>query len=812
MKRHVLLLMFSVLTVISGRAQMIGDSEYSDDLINIRGNVQDKTTGEPLEFATVSLLNAADSSLVGGAITEMGGKFNLKAPQGRFILRVQYMSYDNLYINDIVFDDEKDFVDLGEVGLSANSEVLEAVVVSANRDQMQLELDKRIFNVSENVNNVGATAGEIIDNLPSVSVDIEGNVSLRGSSNVQILINGKPSSLVGIDGSAGLAMLQGDLIERIEVITNPSARYDAAGSAGIINIILAKELEKGINGSFTGNVGFPSVLGATGNLNYRRGRFNIFGSYGLSYRSSPGGGYTDRVSYNEGDTIFTYIDNDRLRSGLSQTFRIGSDFSLNDNNIFTISGQTRISNQTNTTDISYVDRDITRSIINNTIRTDTEKEDEDNYEVQATYRHIFNNDGHELTADFQYRSSSEIEKSAIDSANLLSDARKYLYQRSTNNEGDENYLIQVDYVYPFGPGNKFEAGYRGTLREINSNYLVEQVDNVGEWQPLENFSNQFIYDEDVHALYSIFEQKLDKWGYQIGARVEQTFIETYQRETNARDTKNYIDLFPSAFVSYKFSKMTSLQGSYSRRISRPRFWYLNPFSSFSDPRNIRMGNTDLDPEYTDAYELGAVYNLKKASLYLGGYYRFTSGVIERVSTSEDGINTVSTPRNIGTENAFGIEANFSIDPVNWYNVNGNANLYRSITDGSFGDLILSRDTYSARFRLNNRFEFGKVNAQLSANYRAPERTTQGRRDAMYSIDAGVNMDVLKGNGTLNLSARDVFNTRKYRGFTETDNFMEQREFQWRSGEVRLSFVYRLNQKKSRSRGSGERYSGGEGDF
>jgi outer membrane receptor protein involved in Fe transport len=225
-----------------------------------------------------------------------------------------------------------------------------------------------------------------------------------------------------------------------------------------------------------------------------------------------------------------------------------------------------------------------------------------------------------------------------------------------------------------------------------------------------------------------------------------------------------------------------------------------------------MGNTDLDPEYTDAYEIGAVYNLQKASLYLGGYYRFTTGVIERVSTSEDGINTISTPQNIGTENAFGLEANFSLDPVGWYNLNGNANLYRSITDGSYGDLILSRDTYSARFRLNNRFKLGKVNAQLSGNYRAPEVTTQGRRDAMYSIDAGVNMDVLKGNGTLNLSARDVFNTRKYRGITETDSFWQESEFQWRAGEVRLSFVYRLNQKKSRSRGSGRGYGGDEGDF
>ena len=788
------------------------NNSISGNPITIKGNVADAETGEPLEFATVSLLSAEDSSLVGGVVTELGGKFQLDAKPGKFILRVQYVSYDNLFINDIVFDDEKDILDLGEVGLSTNSEVLEAIVVSANRDQMQLELDKRIFNVSENLNNVGASAGEIIDNLPSVSVDVEGNVSLRGSSNVQILVNGKPSSLVGIGGSEGLNMLQGDLIERIEVITNPSARYDAAGSAGIINIILAKELEKGFNGSFTGNVGLPGVLGASGNINYRTGKFNFFGSYGLSYRTSPGGGFTDRVSFQEGDTLFTYIDNDRLRTGLSQTFRLGTDFSINDNNIITISGQTRIGDQVNTTKINYLDRDISRMIINNTLRTDTESEREDNYELQGSYRKIFEGDGHELLAEVQIRNSNEIESSSIDSANLLISEEDFLYQRSKNDERDKNILVQLDYIYPFGMGNKFEAGYRGTIREISSDYLVEQVDSEGEWQPLGNFSNQFTYNEDVNAFYTIFESKMDNWGYQLGARVENTFIETYQRETNARDTKSYTDLFPSAFLSYKFNKMTSVQGSYSRRISRPRFWYLNPFSSFSDPRNIRMGNTDLNPEYTDAYEVGAVYNLKKSSLYFGAYYRQTTGVIERVSTSEDGINTVSTPRNIGTENSFGIEANFNIDPTEWYNVNGNANLYRAVTNGSYEDIILTRDTYSARFRLNNRFKFGKLNAQVSGNYRAPERTTQGRRDAMYSIDLGVNMDVLNGNGTLNLSARDAFNTRKYRGVTETDTFYQTNEFQWRAGEVRLSFVYRLNQKKGRSKGSREGYGGGEGEF
>ncbi|MEQ8426131.1 MAG: outer membrane beta-barrel family protein [Cyclobacteriaceae bacterium] len=372
-----------------------------------------------------------------------------------------------------------------------------------------------------------------------------------------------------------------------------------------------------------------------------------------------------------------------------------------------------------------------------------------------------------------------------------------LYQRAVNEEGDQNTLMQIDYVYPFNDGKKFESGYRGTLRKITSDYLVEQLDDQGDFQPVANFSNLFVYNEDVHALYSIFENKMETWGYQLGLRIEQTVIETYQRETSERNKKEYLNAFPSAFISYNLNTEKTFQASYSRRLSRPRFWYLNPFSSFSDPRNIRQGNTDLNPEYSDSYEVGVLNNLNNSSIYLGGYYRYTTGVIDRIQTSVDGINTISIPRNIGVENAYGIEANFSSDPLTWLNINGNANFYRAITEGRFNDIILSRDTYTARFRLNSKFKIGKVDLQLSGNYRAPEKQTQGTRKSVYRVDLGANLDVLKGNGTINLSARDLFNSRKYRGTTVTDNFREESEFQWRSRQIRLSFTYRLKQKKNR---------------
>lgn len=780
----------------------------------ITGKILDAQSGGPLEYASISLLSKADSSLIGGSVTDPSGNFIIDARPGQFILRLQFISYQTKYINNVVLNKSNPTINIGEVRMAPDAETLKEVVVSGNKSQMQLELDKRVFNVGEDLANIGANASEIMDNLPSVSVDVDGNVSLRGSSNVRILVNGKPSGLVGISNADGLRQLQGDLIERIEVVTNPSARYDAEGSAGIINIILKKERKRGFNGSFTANGGYPLNYGFSGNANYRSGKFNIFGSYGINYRENPGGGFTDRTTFRNDTTLYTYIDNDRLRSGFSHNVRLGTDFYINDNNIITASGLTRISDEENITEITYFDRNANRVLFNNTFRKDTEQEDDDNYEFQMSYRRTMKGEGHELTAEFQFRDNDEVEASSIDSANLLTDSPQIKYQRSINEQADRNILMQVDYVYPFAEGKKFEAGYRGTIREIASDYLVEQIDGQGGWMPLANFSNFFQYNEDVHAAYAIFENKMDKWGYQLGLRFEQTYITTFQRETDETNNKDYLNAFPSAFLTYKLNIQQTLQASYSRRLSRPRFWYLNPFFSFSDPRNIRTGNTDLDPEYTDSYEIGLLNNLKKSSIYIGGYYRYTTGVIDRIQTSEDGINTLSFPLNIGTENAYGVEANFSMDPTDWFNINGNANFYRAITEGSYNDLVLNRDAYSARFRLNTRFDLGKVKLQASGRYRAPENGTQGKRKSLYTIDLGANMDVMKNRGTLNLSIRDLFNTRKYRGETVTDNFTEDSEFQWRSRQMRVSFTYRINQKKQRGRDrDNDDYSNGdEGDF
>jgi outer membrane receptor protein involved in Fe transport len=785
--------------------------------VQITGTLMDEQTQDPLEYASVSLLNASDSSLVTGNVTDFKGSFTIQADPGNYILKMQFISYRTRHRRLNANED----LNLGIISLSPDVETLGEVVVAGQRAQMQLELDKRVFNVSEDLTNIGANASQILDNLPSIDVDVDGNVALRGSQNVRILINGRPSGLVGLSSTDALRQLQGNLIERIEVVTNPSARYEAEGSAGIINIILKKDRRSGFNGAFTLSTGYPHDHGISANANYRQKWFNLFLNYGFNYDERPGSGSSfQRFNYPERDTTYiTRRTRESLRGGLSNTIRFGSEFFLNNKNTLTAAFLTRISDEDNNTDLIYHDISSDGNTVRLTQRSDSEVEDDDTYEYELSYRRTFDKEGQELTADFQYRSNNEMEESTIFEYDLLNEKNISNRQNSQNKQDNRNIRLQADYIHPIRKGVKFEAGYRGTIQDINSDFFVEEWNN-GIWEELPDFTNEFNYEEHVHAAYAIFENKMDKWGYQLGMRLEQTDIEIFQRETNNKNHKSYLNAFPSAFLSYKISDENSVQASYSRRLSRPRFWYLNPFFSFSDLRNIRTGNMNLDPEYTDSYEIGFLNNREKTSTYFGAFYRHTTGVIDRISYDEqrDTITyTFSIPQNLSVENAYGLEMNFTFDPASWFSINGNANFYRAITEGSYTPegsnnvINLDRDTYTASLRLNNKFKFGKYNLQLSGWYRAPQETTQGRRLAMYSVDLGANRDVLNNNGTLTLSVRDLFNTRKYQGITETANRYEESVFQWSSRQVNLSFTYRINQKKQRERGgrNGGDFEGGD---
>ena len=793
MKRNLL-----VLFILALHSQILAQASHEF----ISGTVIDESNNAPVPYASIALFRSDDSTLVTGSATDEQGKFKLQVQEGAYYLKINFLAYYEKIVPDLSIDNKG--LHLGKIYLKSSELALEEVEVRAEKSQMQLQLDKRVFNVGKDLGNKGANAAEILDNVPSVSVDIDGNVSLRGSENVRILIDGKPSGLVGMSGTDALRLLQGDLIESVEVITNPSARYDAEGEVGIINIVLKKEKKAGVNGSFDLSAGYPHNYSASYNLNYRTKHVNLFSSYGVHYRRTPGSGFNNQF-FDSGDTSFAYLStSSREREGLGNTLRLGSEFYLNDFNTISISGMYRYSKGNNKTNLEYEDIDQGNTIIQTVTRTDEEAETKHNLETAVNYRKTFEEKGRLFTADFQWFQSEDEELS--DFLEISNNSfQNGITQRSSNTEDEQNFLVQTDYIHPFREAGKFETGLKGTFRNIENIYSVEEYSNSDAWEILPQFDDHFNYQENIYAAYVMAGEKLNNFSWQAGLRAELSDILTELIDSRIRNKRTYLDFFPSAHLAYELKKGNTLQLSYSRRLSRPGFRWLLPFSGYSDSRNIRSGNPDLDPEYTNSFELGYLKYWEKGSILSNIYYRHRNGVFERIIVADSNGITYRFPVNLSTQNAVGLELNANYDIFTWWRINGNLNFYRAITNGEYEGESLHSDTYTRTARFNSQMTFfKKLDFQSSFFYRAPYDDTQGRTKALYMIDAGLSMDVFKRNGTITFSVRDLLNSRKWRKTTETETLYAESEFQWRARQFLLSFNYRLNQKKK----SGSRSGGG----
>ena len=782
----------------------------------IKGKVVDPATAAPLEFATVTLFNQKDSSMITGGITEADGGFALEARPGQFYLKVDFIGFQSRTISNVVVGKEDRLLDLEEITLATEASILDEIEVRAEKSTMQLSLDKKVFNVGKDLANSGGTAADVLDNVPSVTVDVEGNVELRGAGGVRILIDGKPSGLIGISNTDGLRNLPANMIDKIEVVTNPSARYEAEGMSGIINIVLKKDNKRGLNGSFDLTTGLPKNYGVALNMNYRRDKFNFFTNYSLRYRKGPGKGHQYQEFYEGGETYITDNTSSRERGGLSNSIRFGADYYFNESNILTTAFNFRYSDDDNFNRIQY--RDYVNDFSNQvsfTERTDDEVEKEPNLEYALTYKKLFDRKGHELAFDFRYQNEEESENSIYSEKYYQADevtplGKPDLLQRSKNVEGNSNLIFQMDYIRPFGEQGKLEAGLRSGIRDITNDFQVDQIQDA-DWMALGNFTNNLIYDENIHAAYATYGNKFGHVSFQTGLRAEYSEVRTELVQTNEINPRDYFNYFPSIFLGYEFNEKNTFQVSYSRRIRRPGFWELNPFLTFSDARNIWGGNPDLNPEYTNSYEVGYLKYFDKGSVTSSVFYRHTDDVIERIREVTSDTSSTTRPRNLSTRDDYGLEFTFSYDPSKIWRLNGNVNFFRSQTEGEFEGQSFSADTYTWFGRMSSRVTvFKKVDLQVNFNYRAPRENTQGRSLAQWNIDPAASMDILKNKGTLTLSVRDLFNTRRRRYISEGENFLVEGNWQWRARQATLTFNYRLNQKKQRGGEGRGGFEGGDG--
>ena len=805
-------MMKKIFIFIALLAVIYAQSQESDKY-KIVGQLVDEN-GVLIPFANAALFST-DSLLVTGAVSDGDGNFMIITDPGQFYLRLSFLSYEEKIISPLIVSNSD--LNLGKIKMLSQAAQLDELVVQGERSQMELYLDKRVFNVGKDLSNISGSAADILDNVPSVTVDVDGNVNLRGSGNVRILIDGKPSGLTGISTADALQQLQANLIESVEVITNPSARYDAEGEVGIINIVLKKERRKGVNGSFALNAGYPLNYGGSYSLNFRKEKFNLFSSYGLNYRSGPGRGHSfqkfDRVDpITMRDTTFSYYQEDkRNRSGLSHNIRVGSDIFINDKNTITASLVIRKSDGRNTSNYIFQDYDALDNLVKTVDRNEVEKEPEINSEIGVNYRREFNRKDQVLTADFKWIENDETEKSEFEQFDDSDGST--IHQRSINTEDERNILAQVDYLNPFkNSKGKWETGLKASSRILGNRFQVEEQDDSEQWNILNDYDNDVVYTENIYAGYFIAGNEWNRFSLQGGIRGELSDISVELKKTNQTAYQNYFNLFPSAHLSYKLSEQKTIQLSYSYRISRPRFRELLPFSGFSNNRAIWGGNPNLRPEYTNSIEAGYLLNWTSGSILSSAYYRYRTGVIERVPLSDPNTGFVRPfPINLATENNFGLEFNFSWNPVKWWRFNTSANFFRAITDGTYEEINYFADTYTWNTRSTSRITFlKKLDFQTGFNYRAPRQTPTGSNKAMYHIDLGLSYDVFKGNGTLTFNVRDLLNSRKFRGTTQTNDFYSESVHQWRVRQMNLTFTYRLNQKKDRQRGR-DRDEDGEWD-
>lgn len=764
------------------------------------GMTIDEKTQEVIPFSSIRLMSGNPQKAISGAIGNEKGEFSAEAVWGNYDIIIESVGFEPLTLKNQNVSKENPKLNLGIIKIKSSTKTLAEVTVKGQKASMELALDKRIFNVGTDLANKGATAAEILGNLPSVQVDGEGAVRLRGSENVRILVDGKPSTMVGMSGG-GLAGLQGNLIDKVEIITNPSARYEAEGMAGIINIVLKKNTNQGFNAAFETTLGYPENFGGTAILNYRKNKLNFFINYGMLYRRSPGRSNIYQEVYIPGQTNYTRQNNKNNVTGTVNNIRGGADYFFNEKTILTGSYIFRRMNTLRVSDFHY--DDYQKSPVNLyavTDRQQVETEAEPNAEYALTFKKSFAKKGKEFTADLRYLDYWEKSDQTYTQVSNKADGAAWpensKIQRAINDEFEHQWILTADYVNPVGKDAKIETGLRTSFRDMINDYIVTEKQSNGLFTVMPGFLNKFIYKENISAAYAIFGDKINQFSYQLGIRAEVTDIQTELEKTAEKNPRNYANLFPSMHVTYTVSPEKSFQLGYSRRVRRPTYNELSPFVTYSDNRNYFSGNPDLNPEFTDSYDLSGLKYLENGTMSASLYYRNTNGKIEQIRSVDANGYSKRLPLNFSNMQSMGAEFTSSTVLTKAWKADLSLNLFRAITDARNLDANFYSDTYSWFVRHTSRVKLGAgIDAQIRANYEAPQKTPQGSRGYMTWMDLSASKDVMNGNGTITFNILDVFSSRIMRSEIKGVGFFTQAEMQGRLTQFNLTFNYRFKTTK-----------------
>ncbi|WP_452231223.1 TonB-dependent receptor domain-containing protein [Lacinutrix sp. MEBiC02404] len=785
-------------------------NSFAQKEVRITGSILERETLQPLEYATVAFFSKKENRMVTGGITDQKGNFSIPVTAGLYDVSVEFIGFGTKTIaNQELLTD----TNLGKIFLSEDAESLDVVEIIAERTTVEIKLDKKIYNVGKDLTVRGGTVSDVLDNVPSVAVDVEGNVSLRGQENVRILINGKPSGLVGLNSTEALRQLPAESIEKVEVITSPSARYDSEGTAGIINIILRRSKLQGLNGAITANAGYNPSAGISGNINYRTGNVNIFNTTGYSYREAPGNSYTNTTYKDSGNSINESKDYDRIRKGFNTN--LGIEWYINDSASLTTSILYKDNNNESNTTNSLLQYDSNNLLTSTSSRFDPELEDDKTIQYAANFTKDFEASGHKLTFDFQYEDSTEDENSLVEVNDVFTEKVGTL-------EEQERILLQGDYVLPIGEKAQFELGYRGNFNNQSTDYVVEFLDaDTNAFYEDNGLSNVLNYKEYINAVYTQYGSKHGKFSYLLGLRLENTRITIDQPSSGDFSKKDYTGLFPTVNLNYELSDAESVTLGYSRRLRRPRSYFINPFPSRSSVSSVFQGNPDLDPSYSGTFDLGYLNRFGKVTLNTSAYYQHATDVFnfisfdtgETVNVDGEDVSIIQrTPINLSSEDRYGFEFTLMYRASRKFNTSANFNVFKSKTEGvDPNGADLSNENTSWYARLNTKYTLpADIEWQTSMNYSGPSEDAQNKREGVFSTNIAFSKDLFKDKASIAFNVSDLFNSRKRTMETNTDTFFSTSEFQWRERSFNLSFTYRFNQQKKRERGS--RGNGGDEEF
>ncbi len=796
--------------------------QYQNMVFNVSGLVSDSDTDEPLEYATISLKNKRTPDKVFGGITGTDGKFSVEVPPGIYEVVIDYISFESYSNSNLIV---RGNTDIGKISLNIDVSVLDEVEVRAERTQVEIRLDKKIYNVGQDITVKGGNVSDVLANIPSIDVDFDGNISLRGNSNVRILINGKPSGLVGLSGPQGLRSLPSESIEKVEVVTSPSARYSAEGTAGILNIILKKQNLLGFNGNFNVNLGLPRNEGLNGTLNVRNEKVNLFGTVNLS-NSENSGTFFSETNYTRQDlTIEETNDSDYNNKNIF--FNLGSEYYFDDNTSLTISGYYKKGDDSSF--LTNIVNDISRGSISSTnkrLRDETEMDE--SFEYALDFYKDYDRDGQTLSARISYEESEDDGLEDIEDFSTFPLISESIFEKVSNIDFQKRFLAQIDYVQPIDDNTEFELGYRGNFVERETDYDVSFLNN-GNYVSDSGLSNVFNYKEAVNSIYTQFGKKLDKFSFLLGLRYENSRQEINQKTTKEFEIKKYSDVFPTLNLAYEFSSQETLTFGYSKRVRRPRGWNINPFPRRNSVTSFRRGNPFLDPTFTTALEVDYLKRFKKFTLNTSIFYRQSDGNIESI-TEETGeiVDLIvgndssapilqvpvleSYPINLSNNKRIGSELSLTYTPSRSVRLNASFTINSSSIRGQFEDQNFDSDDTNWSTRFNGFFRLPKeYSLQFFGFVRGPSESAFSKRKAFGFVTGAIQKSLLDKKGTLSLKFSDLFNTSQWRYESFQDSFYRKGEGRWREPTYVLTFSYRFNDNKYKQRRKNIRRNQGDSD-